>query len=62
MKTKNEKTSETAPDPEVVVEILVNGALIHGCHHAAGKTLQLKKSQADVLASLDVPAVKIVGV
>jgi hypothetical protein len=62
MKTKTTPAPAAATDPEVVVEILENGTLIHGCHHAAGKTMPLPKSKADVLASLTPPAVKIIGV
>lgn len=49
-------------DPLVMVEVLVNGVLISGLHHANGKKMAIPKSQADTLASLNPPPVKIIGV
>jgi hypothetical protein len=61
-KTPDQTNTAPAPDPEVVVEILINGTLIDGCHHAGGKTMRMPKSKADVLVGLTPPAVKIIGV
>lgn len=49
-------------DPQVVVKILVNGALINDAHHALGKTMKLPESKANVLMKMTPPQVAIIGV
>lgn len=49
-------------DPTVIVKVLVNGALFGGCHHAAGKQMEMPKSKADVLAGMTPPQVEVIGV
>lgn len=61
--TKSVKsTANKQDDPEVVVKILVNGALINDAHHALGKTLKMPESKARVLMKLTPPQVEIIGV
>lgn len=51
-----------AADPQVIVRITEagHGVIIAGCHHAAGKTMEMPKSKAETLAALG--KVEIVGV
>lgn len=55
-------TANKTDDTVVVVRILVNGALIDNLHHAAGKTMELTKSKADILMGMTPSQVEIIGV
>lgn len=55
-------SAKAVNDPSVIVKVLVNGALFGGCHHAAGKQMEMPKSKADVLVGMNPPQVAIVGV
>ena len=61
---KNQTATDAArqEEPLLMCEIITNGILISGAHHAAGKHLPLPKSKADALAAFTPPAVKIIGI
>ena len=56
--------AETAPESSVqlVCTVLVNGILIDGAHHAAGKVMHLPEAKAKALEALTPPGVRIDGV
>lgn len=51
-----------APPADLICEILENGIIINGSHHAKGKVMALTDAQASALKKLDPPAIKILGV
>lgn len=66
MKTKKTgadgNTANEKSDPDVIVRVLVNGALFNGAHHAAGKELAMPQSKAEVLAGMKPAQVEVIGV
>jgi hypothetical protein len=60
--TKPTKDKDTRPDVLYACTVVLNGVLIDGCHHAAGKIINLPIDKARALAALNPPGVKIDGV